>query len=207
MVRYFTSTTTNPPSLLYVGRDKEENELLIKWGWPEDIWFHVDKLSSAHVYVRLQEGQTMDDMSNELIEDCAALVKANSIQGCKLSSVDVVYTPWSNLKKTGDMVTGQVGFYSDKQVRKCKAEKRNDILNRLKKTEIVEESVDFRGQREARDAKEREKRKKQERERKSREEEERKRKEKEKEIKSYDKVFVEEKMNTNKDGYDSDDFM
>lgn len=29
------------------------DEELIKWGWPEDVWFHVDKLSSAHVYLRL----------------------------------------------------------------------------------------------------------------------------------------------------------
>lgn len=40
-------------SLLYVGKDKYENEDLIKWGWPEDVWFHVDNLSSPHVYVRL----------------------------------------------------------------------------------------------------------------------------------------------------------
>jgi len=43
--------------------------------------FHVDKMSSAHVYVRLNKGQTMDDMSAGLLEDCAQLVKANSIQG------------------------------------------------------------------------------------------------------------------------------
>lgn len=30
------------------------DEDLIKWGWPEDVWFHVDNLSSAHVYLRLQ---------------------------------------------------------------------------------------------------------------------------------------------------------
>lgn len=26
-----------------------ENEDLIKYAYPEDVWFHVDKLSSAHV--------------------------------------------------------------------------------------------------------------------------------------------------------------
>lgn len=30
------------------------DEELIKWGWPEDVWFHVDKFSSAHVYLRLR---------------------------------------------------------------------------------------------------------------------------------------------------------
>jgi hypothetical protein len=38
-------------------------------------------MSSAHVYVRLSKGQTMDDISEDLLEDCAQLVKANSIQG------------------------------------------------------------------------------------------------------------------------------
>lgn len=40
---------------LYMGKDKYENEDLIKYGWSDDLWFHVDKLSSAHVYVRLPE--------------------------------------------------------------------------------------------------------------------------------------------------------
>lgn len=30
------------------------DEELLKWGWPEDVWFHVDKVSSAHVYLRLR---------------------------------------------------------------------------------------------------------------------------------------------------------
>ena len=38
---------------IYMGKDKFENEDLIKWGWPEDVWFHVDDLSSAHVYLRM----------------------------------------------------------------------------------------------------------------------------------------------------------
>lgn len=42
-----------------------ENEELIKYGWPCDIWWHVDKLSSAHVYLRLGKGQTIDDITKE----------------------------------------------------------------------------------------------------------------------------------------------
>lgn len=37
-------------------------------------------MSSAHVYARLEKGQTIDDMPQALIDDCAQLVKANSIQ-------------------------------------------------------------------------------------------------------------------------------
>ena len=31
------------------------DEDLIKWGWPEDVWFHVHNYSSAHVYLRLEK--------------------------------------------------------------------------------------------------------------------------------------------------------
>ncbi|KAL7747269.1 hypothetical protein RI367_007323 [Sorochytrium milnesiophthora] len=55
MVLYFTSNVVDPPALIYMGKDKFENEDLIKWGWDVDVWFHVDNLSSAHVYLRLQE--------------------------------------------------------------------------------------------------------------------------------------------------------
>ena len=57
------------------------DEDLIKYGWPEDIWFHVDKLSSAHVYLRLHKGEKIEDIPKEVLMDCAHLVKANSIQG------------------------------------------------------------------------------------------------------------------------------
>jgi hypothetical protein len=190
MVFYFTA---GDGTMLYMGKDKYENEGLIAHGWPEDVWFHVsfwrgksgvhfscarreraspirvvaapearwlgarhpgravlraealsitspcfltpplpsplpshspsppsqvDNLSSAHVYARLPKGTTMDSMSDDLIRDCSQLVKANSIEGCKKSSVVVVYTPWSNLKKDGGMDVGQVGFFNERIVRK-----------------------------------------------------------------------------------------
>ncbi|XP_064267548.1 coiled-coil domain-containing protein 25 isoform X9 [Passer domesticus] len=91
MVFYFTSNAAAAVYTIYMGKDKYENEELIKHGWPEDVWFHVDKLSSAHVYLRLHQGQSLDDIPKEVLSDCAHLVKANSIQGCKLSSVTVLY--------------------------------------------------------------------------------------------------------------------
>ena len=45
MVFYFLSTVCDPPTVLFMGRDKHENEDLIKHGWPEDVWFHVDKVT------------------------------------------------------------------------------------------------------------------------------------------------------------------
>lgn len=209
MVYYFTSEVVQPPVTLFMGIDKYENEDLIKWGWPEDIWFHVDKYSSAHVYIRLCYGQTIDDIPSAVLEDAAQLVKANSIEGSKMNDVDVVYTMWSNLKKTPSMDVGQVGFHRDKDVRKIHVAKRvNTIINRLNKTKRSEQ-VNFRAEREERDRMEREDKKKVMREQKEREKAEEKRRQEEAEMRSYNSLFNASNMtsNTENTGYDSDDFM
>lgn len=96
----------DPRYLIYCGKDKHENEELIRWGWPEDVWFHVADMSSAHVYVRLLPEQTIDDLPAEVIEDAAQLCKLNSIQGCKVNNVKIVITMWENLKKVEAAPTG-----------------------------------------------------------------------------------------------------
>ncbi|EIE90136.1 hypothetical protein RO3G_14847 [Rhizopus delemar RA 99-880] len=137
MVLYYTSNIVDPPVTIYMGKDKYENDDLIKYGFPEDIWFHVDKLSSAHVYVRLQPGQTWLDIPPEVVDDCAQLVKANSIEGNKKNNITVIYTPWDNLKKTPGMETGQVTFHNHKKVKRVYVEKRiNEVVNRLNKTKV-----------------------------------------------------------------------
>ena len=184
------------------------------------------QLSSAHVYLRLAPGQTLDSVSDrldhveifsdhvvfqlpkEVINDCAQLVKANSIQGSKMNEVDIVYTMWANLNKTADMEVGQIGFHSNKAVKKIRQlAKDNAIVNRLNKTK-EEKEVDFKAEREGRDRREREEKKKVFR----KEEEARKAEEKsrkaEAELRSYDRLMNEDNMSSNKDGgNDSDDFM
>eukprot|EP00667_Euglena_gracilis_P019989 EG_transcript_21536 len=154
MVFYFT-LASDPTMLCYVGKDKYENEELIKWGWPEDVWFHVDKHSSAHIYLRLKPGQTIETLSVDVIEEAAQLTKANSIDGNKLNDIRVVYTMWSNLKKTADMAPGQVSFHDQRKVyRTTVAGRKNAIINKLEKTR-VEKFPDLQAEREERDREER----------------------------------------------------
>ena len=73
-------------SMLHASRylalvDDLVDEDLIKYAWPQDVWFHVDKLSSAHVYLRMPDGMSWEDIPQALLTDCAQLVKANSIEG------------------------------------------------------------------------------------------------------------------------------
>uniref|UniRef100_G1U5T1 Coiled-coil domain-containing protein 25 n=1 Tax=Oryctolagus cuniculus TaxID=9986 RepID=G1U5T1_RABIT len=192
MVFYFTSSS---------------DEDLIKYGWPEDIWFHVDKLSSGHVYLRLHKGEKIEDIPKEVLMDCAHLVKANSIQGCKMNNVNVVYTPWSNLKKTADMDVGQIGFHRQKDVKIVTVEKKvNEILNRLEKTKM-ERFPDLAAEKEGRDREERNEKKAQIQEMKRKEKEEMKKKREMDELRSYSSLMKVENMSSNQDGNDSDEFM
>ncbi|CAG9461055.1 unnamed protein product [Pedinophyceae sp. YPF-701] len=137
MVFYFTprGATKENGMLIYMGKDKYENEELIRYAFDEDVWFHVDNLSSAHVYLRLPRGMSIDDIPEDTLEDCCQLVKENSIQGCKQDNVPIIYTPWKNLRKQKSMEVGQVGYHSQKEVRKTTVAKKDKIiLKRLEKT-------------------------------------------------------------------------
>ncbi|KMQ41204.1 hypothetical protein HL42_8104 [Trichophyton rubrum] len=140
MVYYFTSNTVTPAAFIYVGKDKVENEDLIKHGLENDV--------CAHVYLRLRKGDSWENIPQELLEDCAQLTKANSIEGNKKDNVTVIYTPWSNLHKTAAMATGQVSFHNPKLTRKVFVPQRqNPIVNRLNKTR-VEKFPDLRAEKE-----------------------------------------------------------
>ena len=50
-------------------------------------------------------------------------------QGCKMSETKIVYTPWENLKKTADMVVGQIGYHNHKR---CKVKTWKTVSARSK---------------------------------------------------------------------------
>ncbi|KAJ2549740.1 Coiled-coil domain-containing protein 25 [Coemansia sp. RSA 1933] len=206
MVYYFTSTAVEPAATVYMGKDKYENEELIKHGWPEDVWFHVDKLSSAHVYLRLSKGSGFDweNIPSALVDDLAQLCKANSIEGNKKNNISVIYTPWDNLLKQGDMAVGQVSFKNHRKVKRVNVEQReNAVINRLNKTK-KEEHPDLVQQRLDRDKEERRAKKKaadtvRVEERKIAEQ-----RQKEKDAKDYSRIFAKAKS-SNKKKDDMDD--
>jgi hypothetical protein len=60
--------------------------------------------------------------------------------GNKRSQVTVIYTPHSNLKKTGDMATGSVSFHNDRLVKRVFVGARdNAVVNRLNRSKVVRE--------------------------------------------------------------------
>ncbi len=132
----------DPAYIIYMGKDKFENEELLKYAFPIDVWFHVDNLSSAHVYLRLPESVTIDTIDKTILEECCQIVKDNSIEGKKKDKVVVCYTPYENLLKTSDMEIGAVTFKKKDQVRFVPCSKNKDILKVINKT-FFETKVDL----------------------------------------------------------------
>ncbi|KNB42933.1 hypothetical protein JH06_3852 [Blastocystis sp. subtype 4] len=185
----------------FMGKDKYENEDLIAYGWPEDVWcvikvvylinrFHVDEVSSAHAISEslMVKGETIDDIPEETLEDVFQLVKNHSISGVKMPKV---YTMWSNLRKGQDMDTGTIGFHNTKDVHKKIGVSRDRmIVNRIEKTK-VEAQPDFQKEREIRDAEELREKKKALKEQRIREKQETEANKKKKAEQSYecDRIF------------------
>jgi len=193
-----------------MGRDKEENEILLKYGWPEDVWFHVEDISSAHVYLRLPTGITIDTIPKPVLTDCLQLVKYNSITGSKKSQVNVVYTMWENLKKTNDMDAGQVSFHSTKAVKTVQYVKRDtSIVNRLNKTKVESgPDLDLALERETRDQRVRNENKTKQIDNKRKEKEEREESQRQLELRSYTSLMDTDNMTSNKAKLDlEEDFM
>ena len=79
--------------------------------------FHVDNLSSAHVYLRMpNDGCTWDNLPPAVINQCCQIVKiipSRDVKGLKLQS----YTPFLNLHKYPQtMQAGAVAYHDRKKV-------------------------------------------------------------------------------------------
>merc|ERR1712227_8497 len=211
MVFYFTCQSRPDLAekyIIYMGRDKFDNEALIQYGWPEDLWFHVDDLSSAHVYLRLPRGASFETVPMEVVEECASLVKANSIKGCKMNECKIVYTPWENLKKTSDMVVGQVGYHNSKRVKYITVKKNQDIVKKIEKTRSADVTPDLQAERLERDRRVIEEDKKVARKKADEEHKLKLEHQKMKYEQSYDRLFEGEDLAPNNEAdNDSDDFM
>ena len=205
-----------PEYRVYLGADKHENDELLKVAFPDDWWFHVDRHSSAHIYLRYEGAQSgpdgvepavsaaatpePPDVATAVLEACAQLVKLNSIEGSKLPRVEVVYTPVSNLTKSAQMDVGQVGFQSTREVRRLRVERgKSDLLRDWlrHRTECAVE--DMRRERQDRDAELLRARRAAARRQHQAEREARERHQREKQERSYDRVFVEDAMTSNRE--------
>lgn len=134
---------------IYMGKDKFENDPLIHKSHPKNLWFHVDKHSSAHLYLQLSEEQQsvkFEDLvlPEALLTQIAQLTKANSIKALKLNNITIIFTPVDNLRSDGLLDTGTVTFVNPQKLRRVHvAKKDNAIVNKLNKTKTEVSTDEF----------------------------------------------------------------
>ena len=120
----FTYSATPHSSLsplIYVGKDKYENDELLKVASPTDLWFHADRYSSAHVYLHLPSSASTSLHSSVpecWLTECSQLVREGSREGSQHKDITVIYTTCSNLRKTADMDPGTVAFVNPNAIRR-----------------------------------------------------------------------------------------
>ncbi|OBA21162.1 hypothetical protein METBIDRAFT_41978 [Metschnikowia bicuspidata var. bicuspidata NRRL YB-4993] len=143
----FALDSTDSEHIIYMGKDKIENDPLIHKSHPKNLWFHVDKHSSAHLYLQLSQEQQLTKFEDlqvdaDLLQQIAQLTKANSIKANKLNNITIIYTPVDNLRSDGLMDTGTVTFVNPQKIKRVHVTKKdNSIVNKLNrtKTEITTE--------------------------------------------------------------------
>ena len=77
--------------LYVVGRNAHENnEIKSNWSRPDDYWFHLKEMSSAHFYLRLNKGVTL---SPDILDEVCRLMRTN-----EELQITVIYTKVKYLK-------------------------------------------------------------------------------------------------------------
>jgi hypothetical protein len=101
-----------------------------------------------------------------------------------------VYTRWKNLKKTAQMVDGQVGFFRPDNVRRMKVEKNASIVRQIERTKVERNDEDlYQQQRDRLEEIQREEKRVAQQQRKL-QQQRRLEEEQEKELRSYDRLFT-----------------
>ncbi len=88
-----------------IGQNQTENHSLLDGAEPDDIWFHVDGISSAHVVAHVPAGLGRKERG-KLIKQGAVLCKSHTHKVVSQRNIPIVYTSCRHVEKTD--VPGQV---------------------------------------------------------------------------------------------------
>lgn len=157
MVYYYTSQPAAEVAAytIYVAKDAAENDALLEFAFPNDLWLKAEGAKSAQVFLRAPAGSAAE-APDAVLEDCAQLVR-DSLGPKKRDSFKVVYTLCSNIKgkAAGRKNKDEIAFVDSSAVhtRPVRAQ-RADALQRLQATR-KERFPDLEQERLAHDAEER----------------------------------------------------
>jgi predicted ribosome quality control (RQC) complex YloA/Tae2 family protein len=85
--------------LYYIGTNAEDNFNVIGKGDPNDLWFHVNGISSCHVVMK--HADMVDKKTTRmLIKKGALLCKQHTRKLASQKNVEIIYTQIKNVAKT-----------------------------------------------------------------------------------------------------------
>ncbi|MFY7729308.1 MAG: NFACT RNA binding domain-containing protein [Flavobacterium sp.] len=84
----------------YIGRNQNENDQVIDMGAPDDLWFHVNEVSSCHVVASIPEDIVTSKEHRYIIKAGAMLCKKYTHKTRSEPDVDIVYTKLKYVTKT-----------------------------------------------------------------------------------------------------------
>ena len=96
---------TNIDITYIVGQNQHENHAILDAAEPDDIWFHIHGMSSAHVIARVPAGLSRKERG-KLIKQGAVLCKNHTHKVVSQKNTSIVYTTCRHVEKT--TVPGQV---------------------------------------------------------------------------------------------------
>ena len=82
---------------IHIGRNKKENDVLVRTSAKTDIWFHAYGVPSAHII--LVTAEKLNAIPKQVIKRCACLCKSNSSMKSE-SKCGIIYTEVANVLPT-----------------------------------------------------------------------------------------------------------
>jgi predicted ribosome quality control (RQC) complex YloA/Tae2 family protein len=106
--RYISNLNMN--ITFYIGKNAAGNFDIIDMSKPNDMWFHINNISSAHVIASIPDKLDKKDI-RYIIKQGAILCKQHS----KTHESTIIYTTINNVKKTD--IIGSVIITNDKIIK------------------------------------------------------------------------------------------
>ena len=82
---------------IWCGRNAANNDQLLDFAAPEDLWFHVANVSSGHVILRNPRKEALRKIPKQVVKRCACICKATiKVRG----TCTIMYTERKRVTKT-----------------------------------------------------------------------------------------------------------
>ena len=95
-------TSLNKEIVYYVGENQADNFDLLDFADKQDLWFHVDSLSSCHVVAKVAGLKFDKKQMRQVVTQGALLCKENSVY-TYMSNLAIIYTYVEYVTKTQTM--------------------------------------------------------------------------------------------------------